>query len=320
MSRPLIAVTDSPFPSLDPARAALARVDAELRMAKSASAEDILAVGRDADAILVTYAKLPAELLRQLTRCKAIGRFGLGVDNIDVKTAAELGIAVTYVPDYCMHEVSDHAMALLLALSRKIPLSNTLVQGGRWEMPAVVPIHRLAGRVLGLVGFGNIPRALTPKAKAFGLRVITHDPYVAPAALVAAGVEGVGFDRLLEISDFVSVHAPLLPATRGLFNADVFTKMKKGAVLINTARGPLVDEDALVAALDKGQLGGAALDVVTTEPLARDSKLLGRDNVILTPHTAFYSVEALVELQTKCAADVAHVLSGEPPVYPVRAA
>jgi D-3-phosphoglycerate dehydrogenase len=319
MPRPLIAVTDSPFPSLDPARAALARVDAELRMAKSASAEDILAVGRDADAILVTYAKLPAELLRQLTRCKAIGRFGLGVDNIDVKAAAELGITVTYVPDYCMHEVSDHAMALLLAFARKIPLSNALVQGGRWEMPAVVPIHRLAGRVLGLVGFGNIPRALAPKAKAFGLRVVTHDPYVSPDALVAAGVEGVGFDRLLEISDFVSIHAPLLPATRGLFNADVFTKMKKGAVLINTARGPLVDEDALVAALDKGQLGGAALDVATTEPLTKDSKLLGRDNVILTPHTAFYSVEALVELQTKCAADVARVLGGEPPVYPVRA-
>jgi D-3-phosphoglycerate dehydrogenase len=318
MARFTIAITDSPFPSLDPAKAALARVDFELRMAKSASAEDILTVARDADAVLVTYAKLDASLLRQLTRCKAIGRFGLGVDNIDVKTAAELGISVNYVPDYCMHEVSDHAMALLLALARKIPLSNKLVQAGRWEMPAVVPIHRLAGRVLGLVGFGNIPRALAPKAKALGLRVLTHDPYVAPDALAAAGVEGVGFDRLLELSDFVSIHAPLLPATRGLFNADTFRKMKKGALLINTARGPLVDEDALVAALDAGELGGAALDVVTTEPLAKDSKLIGRDNVILTPHTAFYSVEALAELQTKCAADVARVLSGEKPVYPVK--
>jgi D-3-phosphoglycerate dehydrogenase len=318
MPRPLIAVTDSPFPSLDPARAALARVDPELRMAKSASAEDILAVARDADAILVTYAKLPADLLRQLTRCKAIGRFGLGVDNIDTKAAAELGITVTYVPDYCMHEVSDHAMALLLAMARKVPLSNTLVQAGRWEMPAVVPIHRLAGRVLGLVGFGNIPRMLAPKAKAFGLRVITHDPYVSPEALAAAGVENVGFDELLAMADFVSIHAPLLPATRGLFNRDIFRKMKKGAMLINTARGPLVDEEALIAALDSGQLGGAALDVVTTEPLPKESKLIGRDNVILTPHTAFYSVEALNELQTKCATDVARVLSGEPPVYPVK--
>ena len=318
MARPLIAVTDSPFPSLDPAKAALARVDPELRMAKRASAEDILAVAREADAILVTYARLPGDLLRQLTRCKAIGRFGLGVDNIDIAAAAELGIAVTYVPDYCMHEVSDHAMALLLALARKIPLSNKLVQAGRWEMPAVVPIHRLAGRVLGLVGFGNIPRALAPKAKAFGLRVVTHDPYVSQQALAAAGVESVSLDRLLEISDFVSIHAPLVPATRGLFNAEVFGKMKAGALLINTARGPLVDEDALVSALDSGRLGGAALDVVAVEPLPKDSRLIGRDNVILTPHTAFYSVEALNELQTKCAADVARVLSGEKPVYPVK--
>jgi D-3-phosphoglycerate dehydrogenase len=318
MPRPLIAVTDSPFPSLEPAKAALARIDPELRVANSASADDILAVARDADAILVTYAKLSGDLLRQLRRCKAIGRFGLGVDNIDIAAAAELGITVTYVPDYCMQEVSDHAMALLLALARKVPQSNALVQAGRWDMPAVVPIHRLAGRVLGLVGFGNIPRALAPKAKAFGLRVVAHDPYVSQQALAAAGVEGVSFDRLLEISDFVSIHAPLLPATRGLFNAEVFRRMKQGACLINTARGPLVDEDALLAALDSGRLGGAALDVVAVEPVPKNSRLIGRDNVVLTPHTGFYSVEALDELQTKCAADVARVLSGERPVYPVK--
>src|SRR5512133_4372617 len=141
MPRPVIAVTDSPFPSLDPAKAALKRVDPELRMARSPSADDILAVARDADAILVTYAKLPGELLRQLTRCKAIGRFGLGVDNIDIPAALELGITVTYVPDYCMQEVSDHAMALLLALARKIPQSTALVQAGRWEISPMVPIH-----------------------------------------------------------------------------------------------------------------------------------------------------------------------------------
>jgi D-3-phosphoglycerate dehydrogenase len=315
----VIAVTDSPFPSLDPAKAALAKFDPEFRMAKSVSADDILTVGRDADAILVTYAKLPGDLLRQLNRCKAIGRFGLGVDNIDIPAAKERGIVVTYVPDYCLHEVSDHAMALLLALARKIPFSNALVQSGRWEMPAVVPIHRLEGRVLGLVGFGNIPRRLVPKARAFGLRILAHDPY-APAELFSEyEVASVGFDELLGSSDFVSIHAPLLPQTRGLFNQEAFRKMKQGALLINTARGPLVDEGALVAALDSGRLGGAALDVVAAEPLAKDSALLGRDNVILTPHTAFYSVEALNELQAKCASDVARVLSGEKPVYPVRA-
>jgi len=318
MSRTLIAVTDSPFPSLDPAMAALKRLDPEVRMAKSASAEDILSVARDADAVLVTYAKLPGELLKQLKRCKVIGRFGLGVDNIDIPAASQLGIIVTYVPDYCLREVSDHAMAFLLALARKIPFSNKLVQSGRWEVPPIVPLRRLEGQVLGLVGFGNIPRALAPKAKAFGFKVITHDPYVSKEALASLGVEGVSFDELLARSDFISVHAPLLPATRGLMNAAAFAKMKKGAFLINTARGPLVDEAALIAALDSGHLGGAALDVVAVEPLAKDSPLLGRDNVILTPHTGFYSVEALEELQTKCATDVARVLSGEKPVYPVK--
>src|SRR6185503_228924 len=308
MSRTLIAVTDSPFPSLDPAKAALKRFDPELRMAKSPSADDILAVARDADAILVTYAKLPGELLRQLTRCKAIGRFGLGVDNIDLPAAKELGIAVNYVPDYCLREVSDHAMALLLALARKVPFSNRLVQSGRWEVPPIVPLRRLEGQVLGLVGFGNIPRALAPKAKTFGLKVLTHDPYVPPDVLAAAGVEGVSFDDLLARSDFISVHAPLTPQTRCLVNAAAFARMKKGALLVNTARGPLIDEAALVAALDSGHLGGAALDVVATEPLSKESPLLGRPNVIVTPHTAFYSVEALEELQTKCATDVARVL------------
>jgi D-3-phosphoglycerate dehydrogenase / 2-oxoglutarate reductase len=314
----LIAVTDSPFHSLDPALAALKRVDPELRMAKSPAADDILAVARDADAVLVTYAKLPGDLLKELKRCKVIGRFGLGVDNIDLPAAAALGITVTYVPDYCLREVSDHAMALLLAMARKIPISNTLVQSGRWETPPIVPLRRLEGRVLGLVGFGNIPRAVAPKAKAFGLTVITHDPFVSKDLLTSAGVEGVSFDELLARSDFVSVHAPLMPATRGLMNAAAFAKMKKGALIVNTARGPLIDEAALIAALDSGHLGGAALDVVTTEPLAKDSALLGRPNVILTPHTAFYSIEALEELQTKCATDVARVLAGQPPVYPVK--
>jgi D-3-phosphoglycerate dehydrogenase / 2-oxoglutarate reductase len=223
------------------------------------------------------------------------------------------------VPDYCIREVSDHAMALLLALIRKIPLSNKLVQSGRWEMPAVVPIRRIEGTVLGLIGFGNIPRLVAPKAQAFGIKVIAYDPFAKPEIFKAAKVESVDFDTLLKTADYISVHAPLLPATRGMMNADAFGKMKKGAYLVNTARGPLIDEPALIAALDSGQLGGAGLDVVAAEPLAKDSKLLSRDNVIISPHTGFYSIEALTELQTKCAADVARVLSGQKAVYPISA-
>jgi D-3-phosphoglycerate dehydrogenase / 2-oxoglutarate reductase len=319
MAGPVIAVTDSVFPSLDPAKAALARLNPTYRMSKSVNADDIVAVAKDADAVLVTYAKLTREVLTQLTRCKAIGRFGLGVDNIDLAAAKEKGIAVNYVPDYCVREVSDHAMALLLALIRKIPLSNKLVQSGRWEMPAVVPIRRIEGTVLGLVGFGHIPRLVAPKAQAFGIKVIAYDPFAKAEVFQAAGVESVDLDTLLQSSDYVSVHAPLLPATRGMMNAAAFAKMKKGAYIVNTARGPLIDEPALVAALDSGQIGAAGLDVVATEPLVKDSLLLGRDNVIISPHTAFYSIEALNELQTKCATDVARVLSGEKAVYPISA-
>jgi D-3-phosphoglycerate dehydrogenase len=319
MAGPVIAVTDTVFPSLDPAKAALARLNPTYRMSKSVNAEDIVAVAKDADAVLVTYAKLTRDVLMQLTRCRAIGRFGLGVDNIDLPTAKEKGIAVNYVPDYCIREVSDHAMALLLALIRKIPLSNKLVQSGRWEMPAVVPIRRIEGTVLGLIGFGHIPRLVAPKAQAFGMKVISYDPFAKPEAFKAAAVESVDLDTLLKTSDYVSVHAPLLQATRGMLNAAAFGKMKKGAYVVNTARGPLIDEPALVAALDSGQVGGAGLDVVAAEPLAKDSPLLGRDNVIISPHTAFYSIEALNELQTKCATDVARVLSGEKAVYPISA-
>jgi D-3-phosphoglycerate dehydrogenase len=319
MAGPVIAVTDSVFPTLDPAKAALARLNPTYRMSKSVNADDIVAVAKDADAVLVTYAKLTREVLTQFTRCKAIGRFGLGVDNIDLPTAKEKGIAVNYVPDYCIREVSDHAMALLLSLIRKVPLSNKLVQSGRWEMPAVVPIRRIEGTVLGLIGFGHIPRLVARKAQAFGIKVIAHDPFAKPEIFKAANVESVDLDTLFKTSDYVSVHAPLLPVTRGMMNASAFAKMKKGAYIVNTARGPLIDEPALIAALDSGQIGGAGLDVVAAEPLAKDSPLLGRDNVIISPHTAFYSIEALNELQTKCATDVARVLSGEKAVYPISA-
>jgi D-3-phosphoglycerate dehydrogenase / 2-oxoglutarate reductase len=319
MAGPVIAVTDSVFPSLDPAKQALAHLNPTYRMSKSVNADDVVAVAKDADAVLVTYAKLTREVLMQLTRCKVIGRFGLGVDNIDLVTAKEKGIAVNYVPDYCIREVSDHAMALLLALIRKIPLSNKLVQSGRWEMPAVVPIRRIEGTVLGLVGFGHIPRLLAPKAQAFGMKVIAYDPFAKPEAFKNSGVESVDFDALLQTSDYVSLHAPLLPATRAMMNAAAFAKLKKGAYIVNTARGPLIDEQALVAALESGQVGGAGLDVVAVEPLAKDSPLVGRDNVIISPHTAFYSIEALDELQTKCASDVARALSGKKAAYPVSA-
>jgi D-3-phosphoglycerate dehydrogenase len=318
MSSTLIAVADTVFPSLDPAREALAAVDPDLRIAEDATPGKILAVAADAEALLVTYGQINAEVIAGLNNCKVIGRFGIGIDNIDIPAATEKGIVVTYAPVYCLDEVSDHAMALLLSLARKVTFGANLVDGGRWEMPAVVPIHRLRGRTLGLVGLGNIPQALVPKAQAFGIEIIAADPYCPDAVFDRMGVEKVELDDMLARSDYVSVHAPLTPETKKMFNAEAFKKMKPGAFLINTARGPLVDIDDLAAALDAGEIAGAALDVLPSEPPGADNPLVGRADVILTPHTGFYSEDALLDLQTTVAEDVARVLTGEAPKYPVK--
>src|SRR6185503_2799013 len=290
----LIAVADSVFPNLDPATQVLSPIGAELKLAADSSPESVMKVAADADAVLVTYAK----------------------NNVDIPVATEKGIVVTKVPDYCIDEVSDHAMALLLAAVRKIPMATDQVHAGTWKMPNFVPIHRLRGSVLGLVGFGRIPQLVAPKAKAFGMRVVAFDPYLPPEVFQNLGVERVEFAELLKVSDYVSIHSPLTPDTKGLFNADAFGQMKKGSYVVNTARGPIIDEAALAAAIDSGHLAGAALDVMTNEPPV-NSPLVGKRNVILTPHTSFYSEESLVELQTKAAQEVANVLTGKPPLNPV---
>src|SRR6202011_4184315 len=312
----LVAVSDSVFPTLDPARRVLSKLGAELRLAADSTPEAILQVARDADALLVTYAKVTSEIIREMERCRIISRFGIGVDNVDLAAATKAGIVVTRVPDYCIDEVSDHTMALLLALARKIPFANSRAHAGHWELPAVVPIYRLRGSVLGLVGFGRIPQLVAPKAKAFGLKVISYDPFVSPETMNRAGVEKVEFSELVSVSDHISIHAPLLPETDHLFNASIFCKMKPTAYLINTARGPIVDEQALAQALDQGHLAGAALDVLSHEPPS-GSPLFGRENVILTPHMSFYSAESLIDLQRKAAEEVVRVLSGDAPLHPL---
>lgn len=317
MPNSLVAVADTVFPSLDPTKKILAEIEAELRLAAEPTPEAILAVARRADGLLVTFAQITADIIGQLERCRVISRFGIGIDNIDLEAATAAGIVVTYVPDYCMDEVSDHTMALLLALARKVTTANQAVQNGRWAMKELAPLHRLRGHVLGLVGFGKIPRALAPKAQAFGIKVVTSDPYVTAEAAAELDVELVDFEQLLQQADYVSIHAPLTPETQHMFSTAAFQQMKSTALLVNTARGPLVDGPALVAALEAGQLAGAALDVVSEEPLPPDSPLLGHDNLILTPHTAFYSEESLLDLQTKAAEDAARVLSGARPRYPV---
>ena len=316
MAKYFVAVADSVFPNLDPAKEVLSAIGAELQLAADSSPESVMKLAAGADAVLVTYAKINADMIRQMKKVRIISRFGIGVDNVDLDAATQAGIVVTKVPDYCIDEVSDHAMALLLSAVRKIPMATDQVHAGTWKMPNFVPIHRLRGSVLGLVGFGRIPQLVAPKAKSFGLRVVAYDPFIPKEVFTKAGVEQVDFPQLLKMSDYVSIHSPLTPETKGLFNADAFRQMKKGSYVVNTARGPIIDEAALAAAIDSGHIAGAALDVMTNEPPV-NSPLIGKRNVIITPHTSFYSDESLVELQTKASQEVANVLTGKPARNPV---
>jgi D-3-phosphoglycerate dehydrogenase / 2-oxoglutarate reductase len=317
MSRPKVVVTDYVFPSLEIEHAVLRAVDAEIVAMQATSDDQLLNVVADADALLVCYAPITRRVIDRLDRCRIIARYGIGVDNVDVGAASARRIVVTNVPDYCVDEVSDHAMALLLACARKVPFLDRRVRGDRWDARDAVRMHRVRGQVLGLVGFGKIPRRVAEKARALGLEVVAFDPFVADAEMAAYHVGKVPLDVLLSRSDFVSVHAPLTTETRGMIGEAALRVMKPTAYLINTARGPLVAEAALARALREGWIAGAALDVLETEPPGPDHPLHRLDNVILTPHVAFYSEESVQDLQRKAAEEVRRVLSGEAPRFPV---
>jgi D-3-phosphoglycerate dehydrogenase len=244
-----------------------------------------------------------------------IGRYGVGVDNIAVETATALEIPVTNVPSYCEHEVSEHALALLLALARRVVVFDRSVRDGDWSLARGQPIHRVAGTTLGIVGFGRIGRTLARKAQGLGMTVVVHQPRLAEPDARAAGVEAVALDELARRADFVSLHVPLDHTTQHLVDREFLRGMKPTAFLVNTARGGIVDRDALLEALRKGWIAGAALDVVEREPLPPDDPLLALPNLIATPHVAYYSEESLVDLGRLAAENVAAVLDGRRPAW-----
>jgi D-3-phosphoglycerate dehydrogenase len=313
----IVAITDYVFPSLEPEQRVLAPLGVELRPGQCRSEEEIIELARGADAVLNCYAKITARVIDKLDHCKIIARYGIGVDNVDVIAATRAGILVTNVPDYCVDEVSDHALALLLALARQIVAADRAVKAGAWDVVTHAAIRRLRGQALGLIGFGKIAKALAAKVEPLGIKVIVYDPYLNPDLIARHGAEAVDFDRLLGESDAVSIHVPLSPETRNLIGPRELARMKPTAFLINTSRGGIVDEQALATALREGRLAGAALDVLGDEPAPADHPLMQAPNLILTPHLAFYSRESVIELQTKTAEEVARALRGESPRSPV---
>lgn len=305
-----VVLTDQVFPTVDLERKLLSEHAASLEIADG-TPEDVLAKASDADALLTTYFPMQAETLSQLKQCKIIARYGIGVDNIDLETARQLGIRVTNVPDYSVHEVASHAFAMLLALLRRIPQADEYVRNGGWPIAALRPLRRLSELTFGLIGYGRIARQLADFIRPLGASIIVYDPYVTSAADPL-----VGLDELLATADAVSVHAPLTADTKGLINAEQLKKMKPEAVLVNTARGGLVVLEDLIAALKEGTIRGAGLDTFEQEPM-NPSLIQGVSGLIVTPHMAYYSEEALRESQFKATTQIIKVLNGQEPDYPI---
>ena len=308
--KPKIVITDCDHPSVEIEREVLSEIDPEFILAQCNTEDEVIEVAKDADGIINQYAPITRRVIESLKRCKVIVRYGVGVDNIDVEAATEHKIIVANVPDYCIDEVSTHALALILACARGITLLDRKRRAKRWDFTLAKPLFRTQGKTLGLFGLGRIGRMVAQKASGFDFRIIAYDPYVSK---VDGGIKLVEFSQLLPDSDFVSIHVPLTAETRHSFGENELKKMKKTAYLINTARGPIVDEKALYQALKNRWIAGAALDVMEKEPPDWNSSLLQLDNLIITPHISFYSEESYVELKTKVAQAVLSVLKGELP-------
>jgi D-3-phosphoglycerate dehydrogenase len=311
--RPIVVVTDHPWPSLEIEAAVLGAVGARLLDADGIGRDDLLELTRDASGILTCFARVDAEIINNAPDLRVVGRIGVGVDNIDVAAASARGIAVTNVPAYCVDEVAEHVLALALGLWRKIVPYDRAARDGRWSLAVGRPIRRLAGSTFGVVGHGRIGAATARRARAMGLRVIAHAPGLEPGAVDADGVEGVTLADLARRSDIVTLHVPLNHATRHLVDESFLALMKPDAVLINAARGGLIDSRALAVALGAGRLGGAGLDVFEQEPLPADDPLRTAPNTIFTPHVAYYSEDSLRDLARLAAENVARVLTGRRP-------
>lgn len=277
-------------------------------------AERIIA-SREARVLVVSQAWIPEELCAGAPYLVGIVRTGIGLDTVDIPGATRQGVCVAHVPDFCHDEVADATWALLLAVARKIVLADRRVRAGTWAPNTLLPMHRLRGRLLGLVGFGQIARKVAERGRAFGMRVLAFDPYVDGKTMARSHTEKVSLEELCKRADVVSLHTPLTEETRGLIGVSEFAKMKRGAILLNTSRGRVVDEEALIAALRSGQVAGAGLDVLVVEPPAPDNPLLQMDTVVLTPHAASTTVEALAELAEKVSRQIIQLLRGEWPTY-----
>jgi D-3-phosphoglycerate dehydrogenase / 2-oxoglutarate reductase len=303
-----IVITDCDHPSIDFEKNIFNQVNSKLTLKNCKTEEDVIKAAFDADGIINQYAPITKKVIESLTKCKIISRYGVGVDNIDVEAATKHKIIVTNVPDYCVDEVSTHAMSLILACARGLTILDRKVREQKWDFTVIKPLFRTEGQTVGLFGLGRIAKKVAQKALGFGFDVISYDPYVSKTE---SSIKLVDLDFLLTNSDFISIHAPLTKETKHSIGEKELHKMKKTAFLINTSRGALVDEKSLYKALKSKRIAGAALDVMEKEPPDWENDLFELENIIITPHTSFYSEESYKELKIKTAEAVLSVLTGK---------
>ena len=310
-----VLVTDYAWPDLEVERAVLGEIDVELIDAPDGEEDTLVRLAEGCVGILTCWAQTTEKVIASaLPDLRAIVRYGVGLDNIAIPFASRNGIPIANVPDFCFVDVAEHTMALMLSFARKITPFDRSIRSGSWSIQDRLPLNRITGRTLGLIGLGQIAQEVIPRARAFGMRIIAHTPSLTDERAAAAGAECVSLDELLENSDFVSIHTPLSDETEGMIDAAALKRMKSTAFLINTSRGDVIDEAALLAALRNNEIAGVALDVRTQEPPADGDELLQLENVIHTPHAAFYSAESLAELQEKAAMEMKRVLTGDEPL------
>ena len=309
-----ILITDYVWPNIEPEKKVLSSIDAEIIVAPNSDENTLCSLAKDVDGILTCFAQVTEKVIRSAKKCVVIGRYGVGVDNISVSTATDLGIAVTYVPDYCMEEVSDHVIGLMLCWNRKIAFFDSDTKQNAWgHSPLTMRIMRLKGKTIGIVGFGRIGKAVSQKAKSFGMNILTYDPFVSQTEAASFGVNSTSLENLLQCSDFVSLHSPYTEETHNMIGQEQLDLMKSDSFLINCARGPLIDEEALFEALKSKNIAGAGLDVMVDSIPPSNHPLMKLDNILITPHISFISQESVLELEERAAEEVKSVLLGQMP-------
>lgn len=324
-SKPKVVITDYDYGDVDIERGILEAAGAEVVALQAKQESDLFEAAADCVAIMNQYARIGAETIARMERCKVIARYGVGVDIVDVEAATGRGILVTNVRDYCTEEVADHAIALWMTLARSLPAYDRATHAGVWQWQSGAPIRRLRGRTMGIVSFGKIGQAIAHRARAFGVEIIAYDPFLSEEAARRHGAELVSKEDLLARSDYILMQAPMTDQTRHFLSDAEFAAMKPGAILVNTGRGPTVDNAALYRALTEGHLAAAGLDDPEEEPAKRaawdpaDNPIFTLPNVLITPHAAYYSEESIRAAREGAATQVAKVLTGQTPDFSVNA-